>query len=665
MKNHTPTGAAGINRSLLFAICGVFLGISAPVGWAILRLVVFWQSGEPLLEQLLGDLLQSRESLFLYGYMGGGTALVLGIFGFLIGKGTQEIHDRAARLDELNQTNRQQKEEFERRFRELNNGIKNFHAINAHMQKSLEPKQVLKLAADGLHEILGYDRVNILMVNAERSRLEFIASRGSGDDEVRGITIPLDDRAGALNKTVRENRLLLVDDITRMPAEFHLKPPCDAVTQLRSRSFILCPIVVRDVVIGLFGVDQKFKRKKLDDTDVDTVKLFADQVSSTLTKINLLEGVETLTSELEQTFHELLKYKEEHARLDRTLHQSTASTSEAIRQFSGAADVVRGAVDSTRSAVGEISVSIEQVSQNINRLTEFMENSISAMTEIAATIKGVQESGIRSQEMSETVKKHAEGGTEAVYATLQGLKEIFKSVEVAGTAIGRLSMKGDEIGSITEVISEITQKTNLLALNAAIIAAQAGEHGKSFGVVADEVRNLSQETSFSTGAIAQIIDEIRTFTDESVEHIGRTRQLAKEGIALGEGMETALRQILNSSSMAMEMSRDIRKATQEISRSVDSVSRSIEELGEMTAQVSVASREQAQGTRSIVKSVEDVKNMADDMVNATLKQRRNTAEIETAVGAVSSIVQRIFKEMEERRVGSRELIEKLERLKKV
>ncbi len=655
----------GFDRSFRFALTGFFLGALAPVGWLFLRLFFFWDESVGLWEQLAGYVSASPEQLALFAYMGGGTSLVLGVFGFLIGKGSQEIHERAQSLDDLNRTIAQQKEEFERRFRELNNGIKNFHSINTHIQKSVSLEEVLRLSADGLHKILAYDRVNILMVGKENDTLTLMASRGCGDDKASGISIPLDERAGALYLVCKEKRVILVDDIGKMPQNYRMRPPCDTIDQLRSRSFILCPILVRDEVVGLFGVDNKIKQKPLDDTDVDTVKLFADQVSGTWTKIDLLEAVETLTGQLEHTFKELLKYRDEHARQDASLKRSASSTGEAIKHIAGASDVVREMVETTRSAAGEISVSIEQVSQNLHQLTDFMDNSISAMSQISRTIVSVQESAAQSHGMSEQVREQAEQGVESVTHAMGGLKEISAAVDKAVSGIGRLSEKSEEINSITTVINEITQKTNLLALNAAIIAAQAGEHGRSFAVVADEVRTLSQEAAFSTGAITQLIDEIQSFTSETVDQITATRDLVGEGITLGEGVEKSLKQILDSASMAMDMTHSIRKATQEVASSVQSVSISIEELGEMSSQVTLASREQAQGTRSIVQSIEEVKNMADEMVAATDRQQKNMRDIEQAVAAVSEMVRRIFREMEERRQESRQVIDQLECFKNV
>ncbi len=651
------------DRSWLYGLSGLCLGISAPIGWQVLRLLFFWQEGQSLWSQVAGGVFGSSESTALFLYMGVGTAVVLGTTGFMIGRGAQQVLERANSLDILNHTVAEQKETFERRFRDLNKSIKDFHSINTHIQKSVDFNEILRLAANGLHEILGYDRVNILMVTPDRAGLDFLASRGCGGDAAPGTKLPLDERAGALYKVVFEKRVILIDDISQMPAEFHLKSPYSEISQLRSKNFILCPIIVRDEAIGFFAVDNKVKRKKLDDTDVDTVKLFADQVASSLNKLNLLEAVESLTEELEHTFTEFGKNRSEHSRLDASLREATESTTEAIVDISSAADVVREAVDATRSAAAEISVSIDQVSGNLVVLSEFMENSISAMTEISATIKSVEESGARSHEMSETVKAKAESGVRAVIGVIAGLKGISETVEETVKAIERLSQKGEEINTITTVISEVTQKTNLLALNAAIIAAQAGEHGRAFGVVADEVRHLSQETAQSTGSITRIIEELQECTRESVAHITKTRKLVQEGMGLGSGMEQSLGQILSSAGTAMEMTHDIRSATQEVARSVETVTASIEKVGEMSNHITTASSEQADVTRNIAQSIEEVKNMADDMVLATERQKCNTLSIESAVTSVSNMIKRIFDEVEQRREASNKVIEDLRRLK--
>ncbi len=653
-------------REIAYAAGGMLLGVMAPVGWIILRLMLFWDDSSSLPDQVLQDIMGTEQSRYMYSYMCGGTMMVLGSFGYFIGRASQQIHDRAMKLDILNKEVDEQKRSFERRFTDLDRSIKNFHIINTDLQKSTNRQEILRLTADGLHEVIGFDRVNILMVDEAEQQLYFAVCRGANLDGTESQAkgkLPLDERAGCLYKSITDRQVMLIDDITKMPEEYHLQPPCDAVPQLRSRNFILCPIIVRNQAIGLLAVDNKYKRQKLSDTDVDTVKLFADQISSSMMRINLLDAVESLTQQLEHTFNEFLKYRDEHTELITSLRLAISSTTSATSDISGGAGVILESVNSTRSAVGQISVSIDQVSNNLKSLNEFMESSIASMTEIQYTVSAVEERSVRSQTMSETVTERAEHGVETVTQVLDGMRDIVTAVEQAEGVIVNLSAKGEEVGTITSVVTELTQKTSLLALNAAIIASQAGEHGRSFAVVADEIRTLARESAASTDQINQIIEEIQKYTRETVDHIHRTHQLVDEGMQQGEEMSEVLSQILGSSPQAMEMASDIRKSNQEISQSVIGVSNSIEELGEMSSQVSRASREEANGAKSIVAAVEEVRSMTDDMVSATSRQSENTLQIETSVDRVSDMAQRIFDEMDDRRKGSLQVIEDLRRLK--
>ncbi len=653
-----------LDREWKFAALGFVMGVTAPLGWLLLRLILFFDSKQSLFEQVYDAVFRSAEATALFFYMGFGTAAVMSIGSFLIGRGLLGLKDRADKLDHLNFEILVQKEKFEHRFQSLNNNLKNFHSINTHIQRSLDIKEVLHLAADGLHEILGYDRVNVLMVNQEKNGLEFIASRGTGDKSLPDTLFPLNEKSGSLFKSVAENRLLLIEDVSRLPEEFHLLPPFDRIEQLRSKNFLICPIAVRGVVVGLLSVDNKLRRLPINDTDVDTVKLFATQIAATITKVDLMQGVGALTEELEQTFSELLGFRADHIAAEENLRQATESTAGSINEIAKGVHVVQGAVDSARSSSSEISVTIDQISNNLSNLTNFMNEVLASMTEISSTIKSVEENSQLSHDMSEKVRQQAGDGVDAVIDNLTGLQGISTSVNQTALVIERLSSKGDEIGQITKVITDITQKTNLLALNAAIIAAQAGEHGLAFGVVAEEIRSLAREAADSTGAIGQIIAEIQEYTRESVSHVNQTKQLVTSGISLGESVEGALKQINESSERAMSMTSEIHKSTREVSRAVVSVSESVENLGDLSEQVTSASHEQTKGVRNIVRSIESIVDMSEDMSQATDNQQQKMREISEAFQSVSEMANRIFDEIDARQDRSREVIERLERIKK-
>ena len=298
-----------LSRSLAFA--GFLLGSCAPVGWIIIRMLLFYDSGKPLLDQILNDILASPEHLAMYIYMGFGTAIVFAGMGHLIGQNNGELRERAVELDALHREVASQKEIFENRYKVLDNNIKNFHQISSKMQMSHNLDEILQLCAAGLHEVLGYERVNILMVH-NSTQLRFVTTAGTDNYDVAGVMLPLDGRIGVIYKCLAEKKVFLVDDISNYPYDYHLQPPYNNLTPLRSKSFVLCPIVVKGETVGVFGIDNKSSRRPLNDSDVDTIMLFADQVASAITTINLMTSVNTLTTEMENSFAFLLSSRGQH-----------------------------------------------------------------------------------------------------------------------------------------------------------------------------------------------------------------------------------------------------------------------------------------------------------------------------------------------------------------
>ena len=653
------------DQSFKYAIAGMLLGLLAPIGWILLRYFLFVEPGTSFFGGTIGYFLSQPQPLALILYMGCGTGFVLATFGFFIGRTSEQINLRAKRLKELNQIAASQKEEFGRKYSDLNKRISNFHLISSKIQKTMDLQELMTLTGDGLHGVMEFDRVNILVADHEQQQLRMTVTLGTGERVSHASSLPMDERAGIFHKAITEKRHYLVDDINLMPADFKMKPPFDRISALRSKSFLVSPIVVNGVTEMVIGVDNKTSGRPLENDDIETLKLFAAQLSGNIIRLRLFSAIEALTKELEHTFAQFLQYRQDYQVLLKTLKRATGSTIKLVSEIANSADGVRDAVSSTQSASTEISASIEEVGSSINLLSEFMDKSISAMTQIAASIKEVDDNSINSHQMSEQVRLQAEGGVTSVRETLVGLAGIASGVEEAARTIDQLSGKRDEISTITTVITEIAQKTNLLALNAAIIAAQAGEQGRSFAVVAEEIRGLSQKTAHSSAAIAKLIQDMHKHTSDVVEQVRLAQGLVTQGVTLGSKTEKSLNQILASATSAMDMARSIRNATREVSRSAEFVTRSIEELGEMTDQVSTASREQAQGTHGIARSIEDIQDMVDDMAGVAVQQRQDSRDIEAAVESVANMAERIFAEMDARNEQSRNVINQLQQIKEI
>ncbi len=651
------------NRSIIYAVLGFILGIGAPFAWTVIRLILFPDSTQTLWHQIFSDITKDSYQIALYTYMGVGTACVMSVLGFYIGRASDQLHLRAGELDGLHREVASQKEVFENRYKVLDNNIKNFHQISSRIQKSINVEEVLSLCAEGLHDVLGYERVNILMADPGRTTLHFVTATASEGFDTAGVTLPLDERSGVIFKCFNERRLYLIEDISAYQKEYQLQPPFDGIRPLRSRNFVICPIVVKGESVGVFGIDNKFSHRSLNDTDVDTIKLFADQAASAITRINLLGAIDTLTVELGNTFASLLKNRELFSRNILSLKDAVASLAETTTNIATASESVLSSVDETSSAVGEISVAIEQVSRNLDSLSDVVDKSVSAMEEISATLKNVETTTAVSHQMASQVKEQADRGRAVVHETVTALADIQTSVDLSYSSIMRLSEKSNRIDSIVNVINDITKRTNLLALNASIIAAQAGEYGKSFGVVADEIRNLSLQTGQSTGEITDIIEEIMNESRSAAGSVSVTRELVQKGVTLGHQTGEALQVILESSSRSMDMTEEIKVATEEQAKSVRLVTQSMEDVSTMTSQIFNASKEQANATKSIVRAIDSIKDMTEEMVGATGRQVEDGSAIKVAVDEVGEMVIGLFEDLEKRRGESHAVVAELEMIK--
>ncbi len=649
-------------KSTVYSCSGFMLGIGAPIGWTLIRILFFYDDKQTFLGQVFSDAFLNTQQFFLYTYMGVGTAFVLSTLGYLIGKNGDELHERAVELDILHREVATQKEIFENRYKVLDSNIKNFHHISSKMQMSLDLEEILNLCAEGLHEVLGYERVNILM-SEEGKRLRFVVAAGTEGFDLAGATLPLDPSIGVIYKCFADKKVYLIDDMSRYPADYHLQPPHNNLEPLRSKSFILCPIIVKGQAIGAFGIDNKSSKRNLNDSDVDTIMLFADQVSSAITRINLLTSIDTLTSEMENSFAFLLGSREQYSRNVMALKENVDSVADGTANIASASEGVMASVDETSAAVNQISVAIEQVTRNLDHLSSIVQQSASAMDEINSTIGSVEQNAAISHEVSSQVKSQADESMAVVTETINSLAEIQSSVGLSYDAITRLSDNSSRIESIISVINDITKRTNLLALNASIIAAQAGEYGKSFGVVADEIRNLSLQTGHSTGEITNIIEEIMSESKTAASNITATKSLVQRGVDLGHTTGETLKAIYDRSVCSMDMTQQIKLATEEQVISVKMVSRSMDDISSMTSHIFTASADQAKATRSIARSIETIKDMAHEMVKSTSRQVEDGRKIRYTVESVSEMVREMFDNMEKRRLESAEVIMELESMK--
>lgn len=354
---------------------------------------------------------------------------------------------------------------------------------------------------------------------------------------------------------------------------------------------------------------------------------------------------------------------------------SAADASSAVAEMAASIEeVAQGTValsdaaEGTASSISQMLAAVRQISSSLEALSSSAEQTSSAVTEISASIKEVEQRAVESARLAEKVSIEAtERGVVAAKEAIQGMENIKEAVQKTAEVINRLGRRSQEIGRILKVIDEVTDQTGLLALNAAILAAQAGEHGKGFSVIAEEIKDLAERTAASTQEIAGLISIVRREADESVQAMEKGMKAVEDGADLVRVTSDVLTQVAESSQRAAESARTIERTTSEqargisqtteavigITEQIEQIARAIEELkkgGERilqaaeqmrdaTHRVKLATQEQTTGSRQIAKSMEAVTGQAWHVAGSTSEQQKAIAQISEAIGRIQKITQ--------------------------
>ncbi len=260
------------------------------------------------------------------------------------------------------------------------------------------------------------------------------------------------------------------------------------------------------------------------------------------------------------------------------------------------------------SSSEELSATAESLNRDAQEQSHQVKQVSEATVQMAQTITDVAQNATTAAEAAENSSDTADGGKEIVGLAAEGIVSIAETVKDAGLSIELLGKSSAQIGEIVAVINGIADQTNLLALNAAIEAARAGEQGRGFAVVADEVRKLAERTSQATKDIGQRIAAIQADTQKSVLAMRKGAEKAEKGKGLSRSASEALNSIVIISTKTRDMIQRIAVATEEQSATSEEITRNMGAISDVishSAEATTQIKEAADGLAALSTEIND------------------------------------------------------------
>lgn len=270
---------------------------------------------------------------------------------------------------------------------------------------------------------------------------------------------------------------------------------------------------------------------------------------------------------------------------------------------------VKGQAGSVGDMAHRLAVSAQQISENVNHESDAVSGMAASIEELSMSTAHISDRGNGAKRIANTSRSTAEQGAQVVNKTVVGLLTSAQEIESASDEVSRLGEDASRISDVVKVIKEIADQTNLLALNAAIEAARAGEQGRGFAVVADEVRKLAERTANATTEINQMSGKIAQVASHALSGMGKVVATTRQGVTDAESAQSSIALIQNSFA-------EVADVIDEISSSLAEQNTASADLARSTKRMSAMSEENASAAQNLLTLATDLEGRAREVRQA-------------------------------------------------
>lgn len=363
--------------------------------------------------------------------------------------------------------------------------------------------------------------------------------------------------------------------------------------------------------------------------------VFVDKLSDTIRQVaHSAEEVGALAAQLASAVEEQAKITNEVATVVGQVAQGTHVQSESVQTARESMEQLSSAISRVAKGAMEQAAGIEHMSTLVDEMVGGVDRAIVGIRSVGDAVAANGESALR--------------GNQATKKVVAGMHDIKSRVAVALSSVSELQRGSHRISEIVSVISDIADQTNLLALNAAIEAARAGEHGKGFAVVADEVRRLAERSTQSTAEISDIIEGLAASISRTIDAVNSSGEQVEEGTLLAEEAGAVLRDIESGAASVAEAVKELISLGEQLGAKGGSVAQSMRSVAQVTEETSAASEEMAASSHEVVRSMESIAAVSEqtaasaEEVAASAEEQGATLEemaasAESLAGAASAL----------------------------